>query len=132
MTLWTDGVEMRSMDSAEGNGFHLGNAMRQGVEVLKEGAFTLLRAAELIETALSRDTGDRVNFYGEVRRFEIDLIRFALKEMDGNQARAAHFLGLKKTTLNHKVKQYNIDMHTSVGPNAPPGSMQEFPRRETP
>jgi DNA-binding NtrC family response regulator len=123
---------MRSFDDANGNGYHLENAMRQGVEALKEGAFTLLRAAELIETSLSRDARNQINFYGEVRRFEIDLIRFALKETDGNQARAAHFLGLKKTTLNHKVKQYNIDMHGSVNLQPPLENLEELSGQEAP
>ncbi|HEY0657462.1 MAG TPA: sigma-54 dependent transcriptional regulator [Pyrinomonadaceae bacterium] len=49
-----------------------------------------------------------VNFYDEVRRFEIDLIRRALEQTAGHQSRAARLLGLNATTLNSKIKTYNI------------------------
>lgn len=113
------------------NGYQSNGAIKQSIEALKDGAFALLRAAELIETSVSRDTGAPINFYDEVRRFEIDLLVFALKQMDGNQAQAARFLSLKKTTLNHKVKQYNIDS-TSTSSHHPIGeNVEEFSRRKT-
>jgi DNA-binding NtrC family response regulator len=49
-----------------------------------------------------------VNFYDEVRRFETDLIRRALDQTSGHQSRAARLLGLNATTLNSKIKTYNI------------------------
>ncbi|HEX8247902.1 MAG TPA: sigma-54 dependent transcriptional regulator [Pyrinomonadaceae bacterium] len=49
-----------------------------------------------------------VNFYDEVRKFEIDLIRRALEQTGGHQSRAARLLGLNATTLNSKIKTYNI------------------------
>jgi DNA-binding NtrC family response regulator len=49
-----------------------------------------------------------INFYDEVRRFEIDLIRRALDQTGGHQSRAARLLGLNATTLNSKIKTYNI------------------------
>jgi DNA-binding NtrC family response regulator len=49
-----------------------------------------------------------VNFYDEVRRFEIDLIRRALEQTGGHQSRAARLLGMNATTLNSKIKAYNI------------------------
>jgi transcriptional regulator with GAF, ATPase, and Fis domain len=54
------------------------------------------------------DIGRGVNFYDEVRRFEIDLIRRALDQTAGHQSRAARLLGLNATTLNSKIKSYNI------------------------
>jgi DNA-binding NtrC family response regulator len=56
------------------------------------------------QTDLSRG----VNFYDEVRRFETDLIRRALEQTSGHQSRAARLLGLNATTLNSKIKTYNI------------------------
>jgi transcriptional regulator with GAF, ATPase, and Fis domain len=50
-----------------------------------------------------------INFYDEVSRFEINLILFALKQTGWCQRRAATLLGLKTTTLNYKIKVYNID-----------------------
>src|SRR2546421_9129810 len=59
--------------------------------------------------ASSLDIGRGINFYDEVRRFEIDLIRQALERTGGHQSRAARLLGMNATTLNSKIKTYNID-----------------------
>lgn len=58
----------------------------------------------------SIDVGRGVNFYDEVRRFEIDLIRRALDQTGGHQSRAARLLGMNPTTLNSKIKTYNINL----------------------
>jgi DNA-binding NtrC family response regulator len=55
------------------------------------------------------EIGRGINFYDEVRRFEIDLIRRALEQTSGHQSRAARLLGMNATTLNSKIKTYNID-----------------------
>ena len=54
------------------------------------------------------DISRGVNFYEEVKRFEIDLIQRALDQTGGHQSRAARLLGLNATTLNSKIKTYNI------------------------
>lgn len=54
--------------------------------------------------------GRGINFYEEVRRFEIDLIRRALEQTGGHQSRAARLLGMNATTLNSKIKTYNINL----------------------
>jgi DNA-binding NtrC family response regulator len=54
------------------------------------------------------DIAHGVNFYDEVKRFEIDLIRRSLDQTAGHQSRAARLLGLNATTLNSKIKSYNI------------------------
>jgi DNA-binding NtrC family response regulator len=54
------------------------------------------------------DIARGVNFYEEVKRFEIDLIQRALDQTGGHQSRAARLLGLNATTLNSKIKTYNI------------------------
>jgi DNA-binding NtrC family response regulator len=56
------------------------------------------------------DVSRGVNFYDEVRRFEIDLIRRALDQTGGHQSRAARLLGMNPTTLNSKIKTYNINL----------------------
>jgi DNA-binding NtrC family response regulator len=58
------------------------------------------------------DLGRGVNFYDEVRRFEIDLIRRALEQTGGHQSRAARLLGMNATTLNSKIKTYNIQLRS--------------------
>jgi DNA-binding NtrC family response regulator len=50
-----------------------------------------------------------IDLYAEVKRFEIELIKRALQETHGNQAEASRLLGLKKTTLNEKLKRYKIE-----------------------
>jgi DNA-binding NtrC family response regulator len=54
------------------------------------------------------DIARGVNFYDEVKKFEIDIIRRALDQTGGHQSRAARLLGLNATTLNSKIKTYNI------------------------
>jgi transcriptional regulator with GAF, ATPase, and Fis domain len=49
------------------------------------------------------------DFYDEVSRFEIDLIRRALLQTGGHQVQAAKLLNLKVTTLNSKIKHYQIN-----------------------
>jgi transcriptional regulator with GAF, ATPase, and Fis domain len=61
-------------------------------------------------TTAVQDIGRGVNFYDEVRRFEIDLIRRALERTGGHQSRAARLLGMNATTLNSKIKTYNINL----------------------
>ena len=54
------------------------------------------------------DEPAEVSFYEEVRRFEIGLITRALRRAHGKQKEAARLLGLKATTLNAKMKQYQM------------------------
>ncbi len=54
------------------------------------------------------DISHGVMFYDEVKRYEIDLIQRALQQTGGHQSRAARLLGLNATTLNSKIKSYNI------------------------
>lgn len=56
------------------------------------------------------DISRGVNFYDEVKRFEMDLIRRALEQTGGHQSRAARLLGLNATTLNSKIKGYHIQV----------------------
>jgi DNA-binding NtrC family response regulator len=69
-------------------------------------------ARDSIGASASIDVGRGVNFYDEVRRFEIDLIRRALDQTSGHQSRAARLLGMNPTTLNSKIKTYNINLRS--------------------
>jgi DNA-binding NtrC family response regulator len=55
-------------------------------------------------------SGAGLNYYQELRQFEVELIRCALALTGGKQATAARLLGLKTTTLNTKIKQFNIQL----------------------
>jgi len=57
---------------------------------------------------------DGIDFYDEVERYEIELIRSALGQCNGNQARAAKLLHLKSTTLNAKMKHYGLNPVRSI------------------
>ena len=69
-------------------------------------AFDMVKSTEGSSSDL--DIARGVNFYDEVKRFEIDLIRRALDQTGGHQSRAARLLGLNATTLNSKIKTHNI------------------------
>ncbi|HEX8737242.1 MAG TPA: sigma-54 dependent transcriptional regulator [Pyrinomonadaceae bacterium] len=71
-----------------------------------EMAREMMRDSEGFSESIDISRG--VNFYDEVRKFEIDLIRRALEQTGGHQSRAARLLGLNATTLNSKIKTYNI------------------------
>lgn len=71
-----------------------------------ELAFEMMKNSEGFSADIDISRG--LNFYEEVRRFEIDLIRRALDQTGGHQSRAARLLGLNATTLNSKIKAYNI------------------------
>jgi len=70
-------------------------------------ALEMIRATEGSSADINISRG--VNFYDEVKKFEIDLIRRALDQTGGHQSRAARLLGLNATTLNSKIKTYNLD-----------------------
>ena len=60
------------------------------------------------ELAGDLDMSRGISFYDEVSRFEIELIRRALESTGGHQSRAAKLLGMNNTTLNSKIKVYNL------------------------
>jgi DNA-binding NtrC family response regulator len=77
---------------------------------LKELTLRLLREVQAFGDVHSPSIEGGVDFYDEVSRFEIDLIKRALLQTGGHQGRAAKLLNLKITTLNSKIKHYNITM----------------------
>jgi DNA-binding NtrC family response regulator len=89
------------------------------VQRLVDLAFTMLKEAEFLarDKSFSEETSriqslnlaEGIDFYGEVERFEVGLIKRALEQTAGNQARAAKLLRIKPTTLNSKIKLYNIE-----------------------
>ncbi len=83
---------------------------RNSIAALKELTLRLLREVHSISEVhqLSFDRG--LDFYNEVSRFEVDLIKRALMQTAGHQGRAAKLLNLKVTTLNSKIKHYNISL----------------------
>lgn len=77
------------------------------LDALREIALSLLTELETLERTPPAVAG-KLRLNDEVKKFEIDLIRAALDRAHGNQARAARMLGVRKTTLNAKIKRYQI------------------------
>jgi DNA-binding NtrC family response regulator len=78
------------------------------VSYLKVLVMSLLREIESLEGTVGDERNEDSNLQGEVRRFEAELIRNALVRTGGRQRRAARLLGTKVTTLNTKIKRYQI------------------------
>jgi len=76
------------------------------LDALREIALSLLTELETLGSAPA--AAGKIRLDDEVKRFEIDLIRAALDRAHGNQSRASRILGIKKTTLNAKIKRYQI------------------------
>lgn len=76
-------------------------------EIVNPNARTGANSGPLDSGALP-DVSQGISFYDEVSRFEIELIRRALEVTGGHQSRAAKLLGMNNTTLNSKIKVYNI------------------------
>jgi DNA-binding NtrC family response regulator len=93
-------------------------APAERLEKIRDMASALLQEAESLdhENALAESSAtvdnlnlrSGVNFFEEVRRFEMRLIARALELTHGNQAQAARMLGLGTTTLNYKIKSYEM------------------------
>jgi DNA-binding NtrC family response regulator len=54
------------------------------------------------------DANQSIDLYEELRQYEINLIQWALRQARGKQKIAARLLGIRPTTLNNKIKHYNI------------------------
>ena len=79
------------------------------LKTLKELTLALLKEVDSLKETQAPEGGKtNVNFSEEVRRFETELIRWALLRTGGHQRRAARLLNIKVTTLNAKIKRYGI------------------------
>ena len=56
----------------------------------------------------SQEESEPIDFYQETKRFEIALIKRALRQTNGHQVLAARLLNLNPTTLHAKIKQYGL------------------------
>jgi transcriptional regulator with GAF, ATPase, and Fis domain len=92
-------------------------ALNCGINALKILALALLSSIEALERASTTTTELPVeaSIFAEVRRFEIELIKSALRQTGGRQRPAARLLGMKSATFNAKVKRYEIDSSAFAG-----------------
>jgi transcriptional regulator with GAF, ATPase, and Fis domain len=77
---------------------------------LRDAALTLLKEVESLTNGQKSRANGKFALHDEVQRYEIDLIRGALKRTRGNQRRAAKLLGVKVSTLNCKIKRFGISL----------------------
>lgn len=84
----------------------LAKALANEIETLKQQFSTT--PIHSPEKAFSSENKG-IDFYKEVERYEIDLIRRALEQCGGNQSRAAKLLHMKSTTLHAKMKNYGLN-----------------------
>jgi len=88
--------------------------------VLKDLSAALAEAAEVLEQTalLNKDptckVRQKIDFYREVERFKIALIRSALAHADGQQKKAAELLSIHLSTLNAMIKRYGIGIHPTI------------------
>lgn len=87
-----------------------GNIFSDKIEVLREVTVALLDEVKSLGSMRKVEIQDGINFDEEVKNFEILLIERALEQTGGSQLRAARLLNLKHTTLNAKIKRYDIKM----------------------
>jgi len=83
-------------------------ALSGRIRLLRVIAASLSQAVDELEDFRTSPLTEQFDFYDEVRRFEISLIRKALRTTRGCQLAAARLLRLKPTTLNSKIKTYGI------------------------
>ena len=85
------------------------NSVTQKLEALNRITEIVLSEFKSIKSNKTAVPGnDLLDFYDEVKRFEIELILFALKRNQGNQRAAAKMLRLNVTTINSKIKRYGL------------------------
>jgi DNA-binding NtrC family response regulator len=89
------------------------------VEALRAVMMLMLREVESIEKAIEitvkmpMESND-YRLSEKLEQLEIDMIRCALIKTNGRQKPAAAMLGMKLTTLNAKMKKYEIDWRVPI------------------
>jgi len=118
------------LERLPGNGDSALTSSRHKITTVKQLAIKLLREVQSLREVEVRSLGAGVDFYVEVSRFEVDLIKCALMQTAGHQRQAAQLLNLKVTTLNSKIKHYNIslDGYSTTMPNE---AARTHPPKET-
>lgn len=114
---------------AEGANGTAQNASKSKTKELKNLALSLLMEVQALTEVPTLDIKNGIDFYDEVSRFEVDLIQRALAHTGGNQVRAARLLNMKVTTLNSKIKHYNISVDVLVGGYSFPNGAEEHAHR---
>lgn len=88
-----------------------GTVLTDKLDLLRDATHTLWKEVQSLGATVGvMHIEQGIDFYDEVRHFEVNLILRALEQTGGNQTRAAHLLGIKLTTLNAMIKRYHIKL----------------------
>lgn len=89
------------------------------IEALKVLTKLLLHEVEALDgfspATQPEKLNGNINLTNQVQKYETHLICNALVSVKGNQREAAKMLGMKYTTLNAKIKRYEIDALVMTG-----------------
>lgn len=127
ITLSSDAQNLLLHYSWDGNIRELRNICEQLVVLNKTGIIS----AEEVSTILPITTAEEIkapsklstvpstfsssnNFFSDRKQYEKDLVINALKECNYNKTKAATLLGMNRTTLWKKLKEYNIECKTTI------------------
>jgi DNA-binding NtrC family response regulator len=102
---------VRELENVMERAVIIGRGTKIEREDLREEVLNPQRASSQVggqRLATQIDLSRGISFYDEVNRFQIELIRRALEITGGHQSRAAKLLGMNTTTLNSKIRYYNI------------------------
>ena len=126
-------IAATQQDRASSNAPHPSLRLREitlteRIDTLREIMLSLLTELESLGSLTpSTSAPERsLKLEDEVKRFEVDLIQAALIKSRGNQALAARLLGVKHTTLNSKIKRYQIRYSRRDASSPLPGAEQEM------
>jgi DNA-binding NtrC family response regulator len=81
------------------------------IEYLKTLVLSILSGLDSLNDSRRAKKRSRLDFQTEVRRFESELIRNALRIALGSQPRAAAILGISTEALNLKIKRLRIEIN---------------------
>ena len=118
---------MRSLKYADDPNTQSVSELEHRVQQLTLLAHALASEIESLQAELSDSNHDPIrfdnggiDFYNEVERYEIELIKSALNHCGGNQTQAARLLRMKSTTLNAKMKHYGLNPVRTISLQRPP------------
>lgn len=106
----SEALQMLMKHQWPGNVRELENVIERGVILADTEEITTAELPVELSQEKSRDRQGPENLPLDeaVRRFEKEMILKALREAGGVQARAAEVLGIKRTTLNEKIKRLGL------------------------
>ena len=104
-------TEDETMDNSPADAQEERTESASNIKNLRDLTLRLLREVQSMGEVHTVNLEGGLDFYEEVGRFEVDLIKRALLQTAGHQGRAARLLNLKVTTLNSKIKHYNLSLN---------------------